>query len=95
MLILRIALRDGSNITSAWRYAPSSLQRDVTTFTTALKESRAGVVPEQVGPSYVAPNRLDPLVPGYLHHAERVGAGLGRTGQEASPERVPGELVRI
>jgi hypothetical protein len=43
------------------------------------QEHRPRVLLEQIGPSDVAPERVDALVAGYLHHLERRCAGLGRT----------------
>ena len=50
------------------------------------KKSLPGVPLEQVGPTHVALQRLDPSVARDLHHGEHVGAGFGGAGQEARPE---------
>ena len=51
--------------------------------------------PEQISPPDVAAQRVHRLVSADVHHLPDRGARLGRAGQEATAEAVPGIENRI
>ena len=49
--------------------------------------------PKHVRPPDVTRHRFHSAMAAHLHHAQRIGAGLGRAGEEPGPQTVAGKLV--